>query len=139
MKDAPRLVLAVFLVAAVAAMAWYALREHQRRITVSEATFGRSTLDTAPVAVFRRGEDKEIVYHVQLGAPLQEELSLSCVWTDPKGEVAHRNHWKTKEIDHVPWATHCRCPIDGKSPVGTWRVSLRHARDEVSAGSVEVK
>ncbi len=130
-------VLVVLLLAGAAA--WFVIgnkhdaTEHvsasKTRITLEEDTQQNLTeidRETSPTVYFQ----------VTLKAPpLGEKLSLACEWIDPHGQVAHRNRYETKLIDHENWNTHCRDTFDPGSPTGTWTVAMSLDRRQLARTS----
>ena len=62
------------------------------RITLNQDNGGN--LNTVP-----RQNNGKIFYRITLSnAPVGQQLSLSCNWIDPSGEIVHQNRYQTKEI-----------------------------------------
>ncbi|MDJ0846105.1 DUF3859 domain-containing protein [Crocosphaera sp.] len=103
-------------------------RNYQQRlqnITVyqSRLTFSEDNGDN--LQVINRQNNTEIVYRVTLqNAPLGEQLSLSCQWIDPQGNLSHQNVYQTRKIDKQVWTTYCRHLIGNASLSGTWTVEM---------------
>ena len=92
------------------------------------ASSGRLTLkedDGGNLTVVNLQQKPELWYRVTLeNAPVGNKLALSCDWIDPHGEVAHQNHYETREIDRTVWPTHARYQLPPGSPTGSWTVQL---------------
>ncbi len=66
----------------------------------------------------------ELVYRITLtDAPVGEQLALSCLWTDPSGQVVHQNQYRTQTITTSVWPTYCRYTVGPASPKGNWMVA----------------
>lgn len=67
----------------------------------------------------------EIFYRVTLSdAPVGQELSLSCNWIDPSGQIVHQNQYQTRTITTPVWTTYCRHTVGAAAPVGQWQVQM---------------
>jgi hypothetical protein len=72
-----------------------------------------------------RQVDGEIFYRVTLSdAPVGQELSLSCNWIDPNGQIVHQNQFQTRTITTAVWTTYCRHTVGAAAPVGQWQVQM---------------
>lgn len=88
------------------------------RITLSQDD-GGSLSRVAPQA-----GGSELVYRITLAdAPVGEQLALSCLWTDPSGQVVHQNQYRTKTITTAVWSTYCRYTVGPESLKGNWTVA----------------
>jgi hypothetical protein len=68
----------------------------------------------------------EIVYRVKLdGAPVGEQLSITCNWIDPTGKIDRTNRYQTKNVNSPTWNTQCRDLISADAPTGKWQVEMR--------------
>lgn len=103
-------------------------RNYQQRlqtITVSQSRLTLSEDNGDNLQVINRENNTEIVYRVTLqNAPLGEQLSLSCQWIDPQGNLSHQNVYQTRKIDKQVWTTYCRHLIGNASLSGTWTVEM---------------
>ena len=119
------------------------MRERQRAkdsVSALEARLSLGSEDGPEVAVAERRSGPRLFYRVTLAdPPLGRTLDLSCDWTEPAGRVAHHNTWRTLNIDHAPWRTHCQWVLPVTAPVGSWRVSMRLGDRELRIGTFEVR
>jgi hypothetical protein len=106
----------------------YRLAQKPPDTTAVTASSGRLTLqddDGGNLTVVDLRQKPELWYRVTLeDAPVGSKLALSCDWIDPNGNVAHHNHYQTREIDRTVWPTHARYQLTPNSPTGTWTVKL---------------
>ncbi len=98
----------------------------QQTLTKITATRDRITLaqdDGGNLNTISRQAAGEVVYRVTLSnAPVGEQLSVSCKWIDPSGQIVHQNIYRTKTISTSTWNTVCRHQIGTAAPIGTWKV-----------------
>jgi hypothetical protein len=88
----------------------------------------------------RRQDNGKIFYRITLSnAPVGQQLSLSCNWIDPSGEIVHQNRYQTKEITTPIWTTFCRHNLGSEMPVGTWKVEAFLGDRRLSDATFEVK
>jgi hypothetical protein len=94
---------------------------------IVEAIDGRLNRESEPGTVQEIDRDTaaEWWFRVTLDrVPLGARLPLVCEWRDPSGNVAHRNRYETKPVDHLPWETHARFRFPPDAPLGRWTVRL---------------
>jgi hypothetical protein len=98
----------------------------QQTLTKITATRDRITLaqdNGGNLNTISRQTAGEIAYRITLtNAPVGEQLSLSCKWIDPSGQIVHQNTYRTKTIATSTWNTICRHTIGTAAPIGTWKV-----------------
>ena len=118
--------LAVLLVAAIAAALF--IRNQKQGAGNVSAYQARITLEDDQqqnLTEIDRESSPMIYFRVTLkDVPLGETLALDCEWIAPDGQVAHRNHYETKPINHDNWNTHCRDRFGPASPTGAWTVTM---------------
>jgi len=103
------------------------------RVTLNQDNGGN--LSTVP-----RQNSGEIFYRITLSdAPVGQQLSLSCNWIAPSGQIVHQNRYQTKEIAAPIWNTFCRYSLGSEMPVGTWKVEAFLGDRRLSDSTFEVK
>jgi hypothetical protein len=94
-------------------------------VSVVEARIALGERVPEAVSEVSRGQSPEVFYHVVLkDVPRGWPLQLDCEWQDPNGNVARRNHYRTRFIDKTTWPTHCRQRFESSSVPGEWQVRL---------------
>ncbi len=86
-----------------------------------------------------RIETPEIWYRVSFDqAPKGERIALHCEWYEPDGSLAHKNNYRTRPINHLPWETHARYRLPFNAPLGQWHVTLYRNKVVLQTGYFEV-
>ncbi|MEG4350853.1 DUF3859 domain-containing protein [Microcoleus sp. LAD1_D3] len=66
-----------------------------------------------------------IYYQVTLqNAPIGNQLSLQCDWTNPSGQIVRQSKYTTRTIDTAVWNTHCFYDLGSASQPGNWEVRM---------------
>lgn len=117
----------VALVAAIATIAFFSQR-HQQAIAQVSAIDSRVTLgqdnSNSPTAIDPKSSP-QVYYRVTLqDAPVGSQLSLSCDWIDPTGQIVHQSRYQTKAIDRSVWNTYCYYSLNPNVTTGTWEVRM---------------
>ncbi len=85
-------------------------------------------------------QEGEIFYRVTLSdAPVGKQLSLSCNWINPKGQIVHQNHYQTKKITTPVWNTFCRYQMTSNAPVGSWEVQMFLGENQLSEATLNMQ
>lgn len=118
-------------------------QQQQQTLKRITAPLDRLTLaedDGGNLSTVSRQTPVEVFYRVTLSAaPVNQKLSLSCNWIDPRGQIVHQNHYQTKTIARPIWQTHCRYTIGSSAPVGTWKVEAFLGDRLLSDATFDVK
>lgn len=95
--------------------------------------------DVAVEAIERSTKPTAIYFVTLTDVPEGDTVRLECEWRDPHGAVVHRNHYKTRRVDHSPWKTHCRCTFAATSQPGLWSVTMLAGDRILSKKEFEVR
>lgn len=109
------------------------------KVTASTARVTRETDNGSNSSSVTR-DGNNVFYRVTLqNVPLGQNLPLSCVFTDPMGNIFHQTTWKSRETDHSSWDTFCRCRMPESAPAGKWKVEMKIGDKLVSQSNFSVE
>lgn len=104
----------------------------QDRLTLQQDNGGN--LDT-----ITRQDNTELFYRVTLSeAPVGQQLSLSCHWSDPNGQIVRQNSYQTKKITTPVWNTFCRHTVGEDAATGPWTVEAFLGDRQLSEATFDV-
>jgi hypothetical protein len=110
------------------------------RVTAQRDRITLTQDDGGTLTTVSRQANPEVFYRVTLAdAPVGQKLSLSCDWSDPSGQIVHKNQYQTKEITTPVWNTVCRHQIGPAAPVGQWKVRAWLGDRPLSDATFDVK
>lgn len=116
----------IILVGAIATTFLY-IQNQQQAIARIQAIQSRITIteDGRNFNTINRQASPRVYYYVTLqNAPIGQQLSLSCDWLTPNGQIVHQSRYSTRQIDKKVWSTYCYNHFDQSSAVGNWKVQM---------------
>jgi hypothetical protein len=134
--------LAITLIGVIILVPFFRQNQQQKFANIavysSRLTFSQDNNDN--LKQVNRYPGSEIFYRLTLqNAPVGSNLSLSCNWIDPTGQIAHQNRYQTQTIDKEVWNTHCRYTIGTAAMAGQWQVEMKLGDKILSRNTFEVK
>ena len=106
-------------------------------VSALEARVALGEVFPEAVSEVSRDQSPEVFYHVVLrDVPRGWPLELDCEWQEPSGNVARRNHYRTRFIHKGTWPTHCRQRFGPASVPGEWQVQVADGPARVEFVSV---
>lgn len=119
------------------------LRQRQQTLGRITAQQDRITLqqdDGGNLGTVVRQDNAELFYRVTLSdAPVGQQLSLSCNWSDPSGQIVRQNSYQTKKITTPVWNTFCRHTVGEDAATGPWTVEAFLGDRQLSEATFNVK
>ncbi len=119
------------------------LRQRQQTLGRITAQQDRITLqqdDGGNLGTVVRQDNTELFYRVTLSdAPVGQQLSLSCHWSDPSGQIVRQNSYQTKKITTPVWNTFCRHTVGEDAATGPWTVEAFLGDRQLSEATFNVK
>ena len=119
------------------------LRQRQQTLGRITAQQDRITLqqdDGGNLGTVVRQDNAELFYRVTLSdAPVGQQLSLSCHWSDPSGQIVRQNSYQTKKITTPVWNTFCRHTVGEDAATGPWTVEAFLGDRQLSEATFNVK
>ena len=118
--------IAVFL-GAIAPISFSTIQQKNtlNRVQVYGDRLTLSTDKTVEIREIDKRDSPQLFYQVTLhNAPVGKKLALSCNWIDSRGNIAHQNRWKTRQIDRQVWNTHCQYQVHPGIIMGNWNVQM---------------
>jgi len=110
------------------------------RVAGSEVRLTLAQDDGGNLAAVRRQDRPDVTLRVTLvGAPVGEELALACDWTDPSGQAARHNRYRTRAITSTLWPTHCHQLLGPDTAPGTWSVRMSLDDRQLALARFEVQ
>lgn len=100
-------------------------QQQNARVAATEDRIALSKKGGDSLTQVNRQINPRIYYQVTLkNAPIGNQLSLQCDWTNPSGNIVHQSKYKTRTIETAVWNTHCFYDLGSASGPGNWEVRM---------------